>query len=261
MHPTRSFLRVFTVWNVAICVLAARLCLGQTADTDGPTTGSDLVARIRPSAPTADSQISGHLLIRLKKQRRDIPVVCQILRHDTTWETIYQTLSTVSAAAERLVVIHYTNAPNQYLYAKALSPTNSLPNPSPITPSQAAETAFAGSDFSVSDLGLDFLFWPQQELLPGQMRLGQPCYVLDSRDPAQPEIVRVKSFIDSESARNGIAGILIAEAYGRDKDLIKEFSLHGSSFKKVNGQYHLEKMEITNEKTGSQTTLKFDIDQ
>ena len=41
--------------------------------------------------------------------------------------------------------------------------------------------------------------------------------------------------------------------------MIKKFSLHGSSFKKVNGHYHLQQMEIkTNH---SQTVLKFDIQE
>ena len=41
--------------------------------------------------------------------------------------------------------------------------------------------------------------------------------------------------------------------------MIKKFSLHGSSFKKVNGRWRLEKMEIQNEKTDSHTVLKFDM--
>jgi hypothetical protein len=86
------------------------------------------------------------------------------------------------------------------------------------------------------------------------MRLGQSCYVLESRDEGAKSIVRVKSYIDKESN-----GLLIAEGYDSIEHLVKEFSLHGSSFKKVNGHWRLEKMSIRDVKKHSQTELKFDI--
>ena len=86
------------------------------------------------------------------------------------------------------------------------------------------------------------------------MRLGQPCYVLESRDPAAKTIVRVKSYIDKESNSP-----IVAEGYDASGHEVKEFSLHGSSFKKINGHWRLENMDIRDKKKHSHTELKFDI--
>jgi hypothetical protein len=150
-------------------------------------------------------------------------------------------------------VIHSPNEPNQYFYSRASSPTDPLPEPKPIKPEQAA-IPLAGSDFWLSELGFDFLHWPQQKKLKGEMRLGRPCYVLESINPDAPSVVRVKSYIDKESG-----GILVAEGYDRNKKLVKDFSLGGSSFKKVNGQWQLKKMKISSPKTDSETVLEFDL--
>jgi hypothetical protein len=55
--------------------------------------------------------------------------------------------------------------------------------------------------------------------------------------------------------------LLIAEGFDAQGHLIKEFSLHGSSFKKVNGHWRLEKMDIRSPKNHSQTELKFDMEK
>ena len=53
-------------------------------------------------------------------------------------------------------------------------------------------------------------------------------------------------------------GLLIAEASDTNGALVKKFSLHGSSFKKVNGHWRLEKMGMRDYKKHSQTEMKFD---
>jgi len=106
---------------------------------------------------------------------------------------------------------------------------------------------------------LEFIFWPQQARLRGQLRLGRDCYLLESFNPNAPQIIRIKSYIDKESVEKGAPGILVAEGYDASKKLVKEFSLHGSSFKKVNGVLQVEKLDMHNAKTGSQTILKYDL--
>jgi hypothetical protein len=216
--------------------------------------GPDLAAQIRNAVPEDTNAIHGTLTTDSSGSSHAVPVVCRVLLLPSSWETIYDVPAAAASAAEQLIVIHASNAPNQYLYSRASSPSAPLPAPSPISSRQAADTPLAGSDFSAADLGLDFLHWPQQRRLKGEMRLGQPCYVLDSSDPGAPSIARVKSYIDKETC-----GLLIAEAYDASNHLVKEFSLHGSSFKKVNGHWRLEKMEIRDRKKMSRTTLKFDI--
>lgn len=236
-------------------------------------TGQQLAQRVRSIVPTENSEIRGRLEINANKSRRIVPVTCSVVvQPNGTWETIYTAMK--ESGAERLVIRHSINGPNRYFYAKSASSAASLPTPTEVLASKASSIAFGGSDFSAAELGLEFLHWPQQERLKNQTRLGQPCYVLESVNENEPEIIRVRSFIDQESP-----GLLVAEGYDhkrvRNTDLktpkasdrpqegkdtpVKEFSLHGSSFKKVNGQYRLEKMEIINNKTDSETTLRFEL--
>jgi hypothetical protein len=206
--------------------------------------GQALADKIRSSVPTENLERHAVLLIDSKSGHKEIPVDCQVVVHANSgnWETIYQTVATNQQPAHRLVISHIAGAPNHYEYdGKSVAAADT-------------QVPFAGSDYSIGDLGLEFLHWPGQTQMKGEMRLGQPCYVLVSTTVPQGGIARIKSYIDKDTD-----GLLIAEAYDTNGSLIKSFSLHGSSFVKVNGQYQLEKMEIQNEKTGSHTVLKFDI--
>jgi hypothetical protein len=239
---------------VAALLMAVTPALADPAPPADLVAGQALAEQIRNAVPEENSQIQGTLIIRAGGQTKNVPVLCRVVVRDTNWETDYDVPATANSGAEQLMVIHRTNAPNEYLYARAAAPSAALPKPAPLSPAEAAATPLAGSDFSVGNLGLDFLHWPQQGRLKGEMRLGQPCYVLESRDPSAKSIVRVKSYIDKETS-----GLLIAEAYDAGDHLVKEFSLHGSSFKKVNGHWRLEKMDIRDNKKHSHTELKFDI--
>jgi Outer membrane lipoprotein-sorting protein len=238
---------------VAALLISVAPAMADPSLTNDVAAGQALAAQIRNSVPEEESQIQGTLIIRTGGQITNVPVTCRVAVHDGNWETDYDVPATSTSGAERLMVIHYTNAPNEYLYARAASPSAPLPQPVALSRAEAAATPLAGSDFSAADLGLDFLHWPQQRRLKGEMRLGQPCYVLESRDPSAKSIVRVKSYIDKESN-----GLLIAEGFDATDHLVKEFSLHGSSFKKVNGHWRLEKMDIRDNKKHSRTELKFD---
>jgi Outer membrane lipoprotein-sorting protein len=214
-----------------------------------PTPGDDVAGRalaekIRSSVPTENLERHAFLLIDSKSGHKEIPVDCHVIVHPDSgnWESIYQTTGTNQQPAHRLVISHVAGAPNHYDYDDK--------------PVAAADTQipFAGTDYSIGDLGLDFLHWPGQSQMKGEMRLGEPCYVLVSTNAPAGGIARVKSYIDKE-----YNSPLIAEAYDTNGVLVKSFSLHLSSFKKVNGQYQPEKLEIQNEKTGSHTVLKFDM--
>jgi hypothetical protein len=227
----------------------------------GPATPEELAAgqalaeHLRSAVPVENSEIHGRLIITSKGATREIPIICRVMVNPANWETDYETAGTAQSGAERLVVLHSTNGPNQYLYARAASPSAALPKPAPVPAAEAA-IPLAGSDFSLADLGLEFLHWPVQRQLSGEMRLGEPCYVLESSDPQARDIVRVKSDIDKE-----FGAPLIAFAYDAQGHVVKEYSLGGSSFKKVNGRWQVEKMDIRNKKTGSHTELKFDLNK
>ena len=86
------------------------------------------------------------------------------------------------------------------------------------------------------------------------MKRSRGCSVLESTNPNPTTngYSRVVSWIDEESG-----GIVQAEAYDFNGKLLKEFA--PKSFKKVNGQWELQEMEIRNVQTGSRTRLEFDL--
>jgi len=116
-------------------------------------------------------------------------------------------------------------------------------------------TPFADSDFWVADLGLEFLHWPAQRVLKHEMKRGQACKVLESTnpEPATSGYSRVVSWIDNDTL-----GIVQAEAFDAKGELLKEFA--PKEFKKVNGQWQLQEMEIRNVQTGSRTRLEFNLE-
>jgi len=216
--------------------------------------GQALAEQMRASMPEKDSAIHGALLINSGKTKTTIPVVCEVKLHGGTWETIYQAEATPASGAERLDVIHSTNGPNRYLYARAAKPGAPLPEPGPVSPADL-EAPFAGSDYSLGELGLEFLHWPGQCELGEEMRLGQACNVLESTNSQKGGMVRIRSWIDTKSL-----GVLVADAYDSGGNRIKEFSLDSKSFKKdARGHWQLEEMGIRNLKTRSRTDLKFDV--
>lgn len=236
--------------------LGASLLFCAAVLAQGPldtSTGQSLAQAIRSAEPDEDSNISGTLIIHSNNAVLSVPLVCRVFLHDGSWETDYDTTSAGGIPAESLVVRHSTNGPNQYFFARAGAPGQVAPKPAPI-PISDSQMPLAGSDFSIGDLSLQFLHWPEQQRLRDQDRLGRACYVLESSNPMGGEIVRVKSYIDKQTG-----GILVADAFDAQGRTVKTFSLHGSSFKKINGQWRLQKMEIVNRRTHSRTELKFNL--
>ena len=113
---------------------------------------------------------------------------------------------------------------------------------------------FADSDFWIADLGLEFFHWPDQKVLRHEDKRTRACAVLESTNPnpAPGAYSRVDSWIDNETF-----GIVHAEAYDANGKLLKVFD--PKSFKKVNGQWELQDMEIRNVQTKSRTSIKFDL--
>jgi len=62
----------------------------------------------------------------------------------------------------------------------------------------------------------------------------------------------VVSWIDIDTR-----GIINATAYDSKNKALKEFS--AKKFKKTNGEWHLEQMEMENRQTGSVTLIDFDV--
>src|SRR5205823_8188268 len=100
--------------------------------------------------------------------------------------------------AEKLVVVHTNSASNCYLLARALNSDKSFTE---LAPCPQPMTAFAGSDFWLADLGLEFFHWPEQNLKKQEMRRGRPCQVLESINPKPSAggYSRVLCWVDGET--------------------------------------------------------------
>ena len=173
------------------------------------------------------------------------------------WANIYEAAGGPHSQPITLTIIHRREQPNEYLLSgSAASGTNSLGEKK----LSAGELMipFAGSDFWVVDLGLDFLHWPQQRVLRKQMRKGLSCDVLQSVNPhpANGGYSRVVSWIAVNRPEDIV--IVHAEAFDAHDKLLKEFD--PKKVEKVNGLWQLEEMEIRNRQTGSRTRIDFNLD-
>jgi hypothetical protein len=220
----------------------------QTPEIPDPAkSGRELADRLRKAGPAKSASFDGLMLIIRPGKTNTLPIASRILVTETNWYIRY--VAGIGSSAEVLTVERSSSKPNQY-YSGDPS-TNSAAK---LLSAAELFQPFAGSDFWRIDLGQEFFFWPEQRQIKNQMRRGRACRVLESRNPkALPGTYgRVVSWIDVETD-----GILKAEAYDERDRLLKEFLV--VSFRKVEGQYHLEEMVIRNQKTGEETRIRFDL--
>jgi hypothetical protein len=192
-------LRTLLILVFALCGMAAHGQLRQP--TFGPSleeqrrAGQAVVSELLSMRPAENTEVTGVMQIRAGRERREVPFVWRVIIHPDRWETVYQTASTADTPAEKLVIRHYPNRPNEYFYARAAIPFTPAGEPKQITLRETF-VPLAGSDFWLNELGLDFLHWPDQRRTGGEMRMGRPCHVIESRVELDFPIVRVRSFID-----------------------------------------------------------------
>ncbi len=205
--------------------------------------GQRISAEARSLSPKTGSTNTGvlRLFTSGRKLRAEIPVTIRTTLGDAQWHTDY-----TSGDGLHFRVTHSLNAPNRYQTGRVDGPLQTAVNL--IAP-------FAGSDFWLVDLGLDFFHWPEQRLLRKEQRRGEACFVLESSTakPAPGGYSRMVTWLDQDTL-----GIVAAEAYDTRGKLLKEFQ--PKSFKKVNARWQLKEMEIRNEQTDSRTSLIFDVE-
>ncbi len=252
---TQSYSRFFSRATLAALALGAASQMRSLGAPDPDVLeGQSLAAEVCASRPTHSFTNSGILRVRDAGGKRvSVPLTIRTLVNagEDTWQMSYE--AKTGATNETLVITHPPGmAPTYEISRSAVGQPAGTPRP---IGSQAGATPFAGSDFWVGDLGLDFLHWPGQRIIrkdKPEMRLGRPCRILESTLPGAPGYERVRSWIDLEHRQP-----LIAEAYDAQGRLVKEFSV--GSVKKVDGIYQLKDMEITNERDGTLTRLEFDL--
>ena len=249
---------------VALGLLAAIGAAAATTNglSDAEIQGRQFVQQILEGRLSGNSTNAGVLQIRDGKGKRsEIPVSCRVIVTATNWQNVYEAGATNQAVT--LWVIHTPDQSNEYFYrtnsADRVPVLGNIPTLGHLfrnQPLSGAElmTSFAGSDFWIADLGLEFFHWPQQKVLKKEIKRSRGCTVLESTnpDPSTNGYSRVVSWIDSESG-----GIVQAWAYDASNKLFKEF--YPKDFKKINGQWQVGEMEIDNDRAGSRTRLEFDL--
>jgi len=99
-------------------------------------------------------------------------------------------------------------------------------------------TKVQGSDISYEDLSMNFLYWPDAEVIGEETRLTRKCWVVEvhpGREPSQYGTVRL--WVEQKSG-----ALLGAEAYNRAGKLARRFTVR--SVQKVRGAYFLKQMRI-----------------
>ncbi len=246
-----------------LCMLAAGGAAAAAANdlSDKEVQGRQLVGQILQQWPATNVTQTGVLKIRdAQKRRFEIPIKCKVNVAGSNWSSLYE--ATFSNRVEVLLIVHAPGRANEYFYDPQF--TGQLPSPEdgpgwegrlPMLPAgKETMVPYAGSDFWIGDLGMEFLHWPEQKLVKRVVRSSRGCSVLESTnpDPATNGYSRVISWIDSESL-----GPLHAEAYDSKGKLLKEYDT--KKLRKIKGQWQVEEMEIDNDQTGSRTWLVFDL--
>jgi len=243
-----------------LCALSAAAQTNQ-AWSDSAMQGRQLAQKILDQTPPENSIVTGNLLIRgTDGTRSSIPLDCAIIATGSGWEVIYQAGET--NRAEILRIQHSTTGSNRYFLETnqtALSPGRLAAWQTdfawPKLLSGAEITApFAGSDFCLADLGLEFLHWPSQKVLKLEIHRSRGCTVLESAnpDPSAGGYSRVVSWIDSETL-----GIVEAYAYDAHGRKLKDF--YPKDFKKVGGQWQVQTLVMENLETDSRSRMEFDL--
>jgi hypothetical protein len=257
-----SFLRhlAFVLRHLAFLFVAAVAVAQKPSDRpaqldlkEGARQARVLVGEMLLQKPDQNVTNTGLMTIRDGEgNRREVHVRFALRVEGSKVLSIYDALG-LDGSGTRLTVIHTDNQPNQY-QIETLGAGKADAAPKTLS-GNAAMIPFAGSDFWLADLGLEFLHWPQQRILRKELRHSQSCGVLESinPDPASGGYARVLSWIDLEPPH----GAVHADAFDANRKRVKQFD--PKSVKKIEGQYKLEAMEMLDEKTGSRTVIKFDL--
>ena len=211
-----------------------------TRAADEDVEAQTIVQELVSHPPLGELESMGLFKQRLPSgQRVEVPVKLKFTRNGDGWQERYITQPVPERAAAELSIQHQPKTLPVYLQGGA---TPDLYSP------------FAGTDFWVADLGLQFLHWPEPRIIKREMRKGRSCRVVACRNPdTSTGYGRVLCWIDLESG-----GLIRAEAYDQKNQLLKTFSIR--SLKKIDGVWQLRAIEITNELTDSRTRLEFSLD-
>jgi hypothetical protein len=250
-----------------LLLVGSSICIGQGHNDPRPAPmdpveavqlARGLVSDMLAQRPDQNVTNTGRVTIRdAGGKEREIPVRFEVTCTPTGWASVYETLPSVGEpGGMRLTVMHSGEQPNRYELVNPAAPGATNAVVQELAQDQIM-APFAGSDFWIADLGLEFLHWPKQRLLRKEMRHSKFCYVLESVNP-QPVLggyTRVVSWLIFDPPH----GIIHADAYNARGERIKQFD--PKNVEKVQGEYQLEAMEMSSGKAGTRTVIEFDLDR
>ena len=255
VSPWATFCRASgAIFAALILFFAVGVAAQTNTSSDAEIQGRQMAQQLCDAKPMVNFTNAGVLSIRNNSGKQlKVSLTVETTTGTTSWKTLYSaTFADKDLFVYALTVTHSPEQPTFYHsiednfaghFEKDLSGSKTM-------------IPFAASDFWLCDLGLEFFHWPAQKVLPKTTNLkrGRDYTLLESTNPnpATNGYSRVLSWIDKETG-----GILEAEAYDFNGKLLKDFA--PKSFKKVNGQWELQEMEIRNVQTGSRTRLEFDL--
>src|SRR5262249_41829275 len=154
--------------------------------------GAELAARLRAFTPPERSELKGNLVFVSRDDKATTTPILSVVSLATSngWMISYWALA--PDLSEELVIEHTPGRSNAYHIHFETNRAGFTTDKPPVPSSQLTTQflsgnelvrPFAGSDFWLCDLGLEFLYWPQQRVLKHEMRRSRSCWVLESTTP------------------------------------------------------------------------------
>ena len=248
-----SFLSCWMLFTQAVTCLAgagaAQVFSEPVVPADPAAAGKELAARLLSLQPASSTTNRATLTIRSGKSNEvTVPLRIEVTVAADKWTTAYVQPARDGHREHRYIIERRADGTTNYqVQPDAESNTASW------LQGEAAMVPVAKSDFTLADMGMEFLHWPTQRLLKKEVRRTQSCDKLESIAPDgwTSEYVRVVSWFDIDTG-----GPVVVEAYDAEGRMVKEF--RPTQFKKVDGQYEVEEVEIKNELTKSSSTIRID---
>ena len=247
--PALAFIAAFV--TLPHCAFAQKQNLDRPAPyeaSQGERDARKLIDDIFHQRPASDAPTNGTLKMwDTDRKEREVRVRMQISETPTNWIHIYETLPANGKQGDKLTITHTPAQPTRYMLTKAGETT--------ATELSGNQTmvSFAGSDFWVADLGLEFLHWPKQRLVKKEMRYHKSSVMLESINPspATGAYARVDSWLTIDLPHSPV----LAKAYDSSGKQIKEFT--PEDVERVEGKYQLHSIEMRNLKTKTKSVIEF----
>ena len=221
-------MRIFVILVLScVSVVAMNSSVGDVA-TSPEQLGQNLAAGLCSGYQAAITD-SGTMQIRRNRKTTILPILHSIIPQSNQWIEVY------TIGSDRLVVEHRAGSASQYQFNG--HDTTDLAAP------------LANSDFSLGDLGLEFFHWPSQSVIKTESVRTQKCSVLQSTNPSTNGYSKVLTWINSDNA------IIQVKAFDAKNKLLKSF--YPEKVQKIDGEWHLMRMEIVNEQPDSTTRITF----